>query len=948
MRVFKLRRTLSYKHVVYITLSALVVMMMSGRIIAADVESEPLKIVSFTNNAPFSFALPDGTHTGLYIEMWRLWSETSGIPIETQLLEFDESIQMVKDGEAIHSGLFINDSRLEWAAFATPIHEVDTGILYKDKKHLGSPLSTQTDILVAVQEGSFQHEYLAQNFPKLKLLEHNGIRKTLQDLLNGEVDAVVSELPFLINQVSLMGLEGVFYFSEEKLLTNTTHPVIQKDKGELVSIINDGFNSIPVEQLIALEKKWLPAIEPFFQDRVVLDSLTYAEQMWLSANNNLTLGVEHDYHPFEFVDQENNLGGIVGDYVQHTSDTLGLTLVKLTQYQWREAFELLKEGKIDVMAGVVRTDSRAELINFTVPYFSMPSVVVTKKGSFYGNRIEEYQNLKVGAIRGYVLNEFLLNDHPELNIIGVEGTLDGLRRVASGEIDAYIGALQSVNYEIDKNDLHELNITSVADYTYNFSFAVRKGLEPLVPILNKVIDGMSFRQRQQIANNWLAIQINEGLTLETILQWTVPVGTALFAIIVFFSLSNRRLSREISERRKVELQLQNASKIAEKANQAKSEFLASMSHEIRTPMNAVLGMCQVLRDSGLTEEQSKNLEVIHSSSDTLLMLINDILDLSKIESGKLELVNKPYQLNAVLTHLRSQIELLINNRPVEFHIHVADDVPEMLSGDRLRLGQILLNLCNNAAKFTHHGSIDLSIAVEHIDGDNMRVRFSVKDTGIGMSGLQMSRLFKTYSQADSSISRVYGGTGLGLAITKHLVELMNGDISVESEVEVGSTFTFRIHQQLVEQSPDIEDEVKDVKKSTLDMDTYRKQLAQKSVLIVDDNKVNLMVAEKLLTRVGIEVTTADDGQSAVAICEEKDFDAVLMDLQMPVLDGYAATILIRKQPRNTRLPIIALSANVMQSDIDRCYQVGMNAHLPKPLDMQRVIEALLKYTRDTD
>ena len=920
----------------------LTLVVLKSALINAQDDRQPLKIAAIEYNPPFTFTLPDGSPAGLYIEMWELWSDTTGQPIEWVLSPLAESIATVKSGEAIHSGIFINDTRKEWADFSTAFHEIETGVIYSNKVISPLPLADASDYTVAVLKGSFQDQFIAQNFPKLRRHRYTSSHAAVEKLLTGELQAIVGELPLLNNTFATMGLKGLFSTSEI-LFTNTTHAAIPKGRSDLLASINQGWSEIPIQQLIALEKKWLSANTPYFTDKVSFDALTLEEQQWLSENSSLTLGVEHNYYPIEYLDDNNNLSGLVADYVQFATDSLDLSVVQLTQYEWVEAFELLKQQKIDFMGGVVRNEERAKDVIFTEPYFTMPSALVTKQGNFLSRSLGSYEGLKIGAIRGYSSNDFLRNNYPQLIIIDVDDALDGLRKVSSGEIDAYIGAFQSVKISMDRNSISDLNVASITDYTYDFSFAVRKGLEPLVPILNKVFASMSEKQKQTIANTWLQLQLQQGFSLIAVLKWVIPILLLIMAITVYVLYNNRRLSSEIEQRKRIESKLIRATNEAESANEAKSEFLANMSHEIRTPMNAVLGMCQVLKDSELSTEQKKNLQVIHASTDTLLMLVNDILDISKIESGKIDLESRIFELKTVLDHLEAQINLLINKHRVSFTINVDENVPDLLKGDSLRLGQILLNICNNAAKFTLQGRIELKINVVEQGDESIILKFIVTDTGIGMDQKQISKIFKTYSQADSSISRIYGGTGLGLMITKHLVELMDGHIWVDSVYGEGSSFGFQITQTAVSESSASEYMQRHNVDTVNASQSHVTKLQDKRVLVVDDNRVNLMVATKLLTMVGVKVDQAENGQTAQNLCQTNRYDAVLMDLQMPIMDGYAATLQIKKQRENNTLPIIALSANVMQADIDKCYAVGMNDHIPKPLSMEKLYGTLASY-----
>jgi len=336
---------------------------------------------------------------------------------------------------------------------------------------------------------------------------------------------------------------------------------------------------------------------------------------------------------------------------------------------------------------------------------------------------------------------------------------------------------------------------------------------------------------------------------------------------------------------------------------------------------------------------------LKTSSSTLLLLINDILDLSKIEAGKFDLENRPFLLNKIISDISQQINLMIDTDKVNYHYDIADDIPTVLLGDSLRLGQIILNIFNNAAKFTEQGTISLSVTLNKQTDQQIELLFKIADSGIGMTVEQLERLFKTYTQADSSTTRKYGGTGLGLSISKFLANLMGGNIDVESRHGHGSCFSITLTleeadstsievQQLIEsQNPNHESSATNL------TDQYAKfrSFKDKKVLVVDDNKVNLIVATKILEKSGISVTTASNGQRAIEKIDNNHFDIVLMDIQMPIMNGYDATELLRADPKHKDLPIIALSANVMKEDIEKSRQAGMNAHLSKPLNVKALL-----------
>ncbi len=395
------------------------------------------------------------------------------------------------------------------------------------------------------------------------------------------------------------------------------------------------------------------------------------------------------------------------------------------------------------------------------------------------------------------------------------------------------------------------------------------------------------------------------------------------------------IARDITERRQAESD-REARRAAEIASEAKSAFLANMSHEIRTPMNAIIGMSHVLLQSGLDEPHRDRVQKINSAATSLLGIINDILDFSKIEAGHLELESIPFDLREVLDGVADIIGMSAQAKGLALRIELPPGLPTALVGDPSRLRQVLLNLGQNAVKFTERGSVTFTVQVFERDEAAAHLRFEVKDTGIGMPGNVQQQLFRPFTQGDASTSRRYGGTGLGLTISHRLVRLMGGDIDLESTPGQGSRFGFDLYFALQHESL-----VKQVAPPPADPSVLRGA----HVLLVEDNLVNLEIAEMLLHDAGVTVATASNGQEALEMLARERFDGVLMDCQMPVLDGYEATRELRRQPQLRDLPVIAMTANALIGDREKALAAGMNDHIVKPIVIDEMYETLARWVR---
>lgn len=471
---------------------------------------------------------------------------------------------------------------------------------------------------------------------------------------------------------------------------------------------------------------------------------------------------------------------------------------------------------------------------------------------------------------------------------------------------------------------------------HNTEFVHPEDMQLLRRNFNKIIeeneDAVTFECRFRKKDN-------SYIWIETVTQ---PIVNTAGEVVQVLSVS-----RDVSKRKETEIQLeqnalslqqinielQKAKETAEESARIKEEFLANTSHEIRTPMNAILGLTRILLDSPLNEEQRQYLKAIETSGDTLLIVINDILDLSKIEAGKLQLEEIPFDLEESINFACELLKPKAIEKNINLSCSIREKLPEVI-GDPVRLNQILLNIIANAIKFTHVGGV--MVSAEHIGrtGDFHEIQFNISDTGIGIPQGKLNTIFQSFTQVSSSTARKYGGTGLGLAIVKRLLEMQNGSISVESTEKIGSTFTFNIRYKARE----------GIFADTNASADERKELRiAKKGLLVEDNPINQMVAKQVLLGFGMKIDSVASGEEAIARLATDSYDIIFMDIQMPGLDGYQTTEYIRRNgtEENKNIPILAMTANATSGEAEKCINAGMNAYISKPFDTDNLYNTIL-------
>ena len=641
------------------------------------------------------------------------------------------------------------------------------------------------------------------------------------------------------------------------------------------------------------------------------------EQDYLKHNNHVTACIDPNWMPFESFKDTNHIG-LTADYFKLFEKKANIKLDVIKTETWSESIEAAKKRKCDIMSLVMETEDRKKYLRFTTPYFTTPLVIATKPDVEYMSGINSLSDKVIGIPKGYAFNEILRKKFPDFTIVDVENTRDGLQKVNSSKIYAYIGTLATVGYLFQTEFTGELKIAGKLDETWSLGLGIRNDDSTLFSILQKVVNSVNEVEKQNILNNWIAINYEEGIDYS--LVWKV----VFFALLIIAASIywNRRLSNLNKE-------LEQAKQKAEEATLTKSEFLANMSHEIRTPLNGIIGFVDILYRDEIDSKKQEKLKIVKESGNSLLNIINDILDFSKIESGKLLIEKMPLNISEVFNHVIELFFAKAKEKNITIKFSLDEKIPKYTLGDSTRLKQVFSNLLSNAIKFADTNSVIIT-KINYLEDTN-ELYCEVIDKGIGIAPEKIQSIFNPFEQEDSSTTRKYGGTGLGLSITKILIELMGGRIGVRSEVGRGSEFYFSV--PLFEVNEDIE----------IDEVVVNTKPLSGTILIAEDNKTNQMLLSILLDELKLEYFIANDGLEAVEALKNDNYVLILMDENMPNMNGTEATKVIRALDGKKDIPIIAVTANALKGDKEKFIESGMNDYISKPIDANKLKNILQKY-----
>ncbi|WP_320007265.1 transporter substrate-binding domain-containing protein [Maridesulfovibrio sp.] len=1027
---------------------------------------------------PLDFVNERGGPEGLGVDYISLLNKRLGGRLEIVPGPFKENLEAVKE-KRIDALMDVSPKkdRESYLEFTDPYIVIPHVIVgrtdapeFKDEKDL-------SDKSIALERGFFNVKYFRENYPRARVKVYPDTLAALEAVSLGEADAYVGNRAVAIHLIERNLLTNLEVHGKTKNKGSVLAIGVRKDWVELAGILDRALKSISSKEEHEILKKWTGEEN---QRKV---RLSRDEQLWLRRSPVVHFSVDPDWLPLErIVPGSRHYEGISADLLHLVAERTGLYLELAPTDSWGESVAAVKDGRTDMLAAASETEERRQFLNFSNPYIRLSEIVVVRQEMPFISSLDDLAGMKIGVSEGNAAHKYLEENYPDLKLIPVSGALNGLKMVEEGKTDGYVGTLEVLGYLINQNSLYNLKVALQLPITRQLRFAVRKQMSPyLISILNKGIDSITERESEAVIRKWISLRVDGGVDLWVVARIILVVGGVVGVIFFVVVRANRRLAGEVQMRKKAELEMLKARDKAEEATRAKSDFLARMSHEIRTPMNAIIGMSHLVLQTELTAKQHDYLSKIRAGANNLLGIINDILDFSKIEAGRMDMENVPFRLDEIMDNLANIVAIKAEEKGLEVLFHVASDVPNHLVGDPLRLGQVLINLTNNATKFTEEGDIVISVEKQEESEESVILAFSVIDSGIGMTEEQISKLFESFSQADDSTTRKYGGTGLGLVICKRIVEMMDGTIWVESKPEHGSTFAFTVvlgkgerieasylpaadlrglHALVVDDNPTAqailaealesmsfkvdsassgleglefierayrEDTpyelvlldwkmpgidgietarrieklggknlpkilmvtaygreeimekaqeagldaflIKPVNQSVLfdtimdvfghDVERKAKRHFQSSrdpeglvnirnakILLAEDNEINQQIAVELLEKAGMLVDLACNGLEAVRNALDNKYDLILMDIQMPELDGLSAASEIRAQGKNAEeLPIVAMTAHAMTGDREKSLESGMNDHITKPIDPNLLMEMLVKWIK---
>ena len=887
-------------------------------------EAKTVRVGYFTSRN-FQEGGADEHKRGAGYEYLQKIASLTGWNYEYVYAPFGECLEMLENGEIDLMGdvnyTLDRSRRMRFSAYPQGSEEF---WLFTNRKHEAlaeGGYSALEGCRIGVNSGTYPEKLLEQ-WLETKQIEATVVSCTddqalTEALAYGTLDAIVA--PGLImdsDAVSITSIGGGDYY----FAVNTKRLDLLSELNSAMAEINTSDSDYSRKLVAQYENK---SSRNFLLNR--------QEKQWLEKHENtIRVGYFEDKFPFSGT-RDGELAGILKTVLDTIAQQYGITITAQPYTTTDEMRAALEKNEIDLAGpvirdldvfeqmGVVATDAIYELTPVVIykdhSFDENSAVIATTGASLYSDQIVSVSSKDVTTRKFATFDECL-------------------QAILDGEADATIIASARINELNDNPLMKKLSFAEIAN-RQKLVLVTMKNDRRVVTIVNKAIaQSANLLNGVVLAENSVT---NDRATLHELVQ--ANAGTVMFIAVAIIGVLLLLLSRLVVGQRKLEAALAEARE-ANAANVAKTTFLNSMSHDIRTPMNAIIGFTNIALSMGPEEKIRNCLEKIMKSSDYLMSLINDVLDISRIESGKIKYEPVPCDITEITDTVLAVAHGFLQGRNIEFVVERATPTAKYVYADELRIREVLINILSNAIKFTKDGgTIRFEVEDQPVgDGKHVQVRYRISDTGIGMSEEFQAHLYEEFAQENDGARTNYKGTGLGMAITKRYVDMMNGEIHVKSKQGVGTTFTVELPLRIAETAPDTKEKCS----------CTERDLQGVRVLMAEDNDLNAEIAITLLEEKGMQVTRAIDGQDVIdqfRAAPAGSFDLILMDIMMPQLNGYEATQAIRSiadRPDGRTIPIVAMTANAFTEDIAAAHAAGMNGHLAKPIDMDEVVKVICR------
>lgn len=891
---------------------------------------------------------------GYVPDIFRLLSERLGVSLRIRVVPWHQAVADAKERRC--AGLAMVRKLAVWQKDFLLSDKIGSNSLFlyarSDQAAPARQLSDLHGRKVAFLKGEAMSQDLLVKNPRISGLPFDQVDGAIAALMSGQVEAVIGSMGVELERRknSNLGFKIAAQIIESKA---DTVIAVRKDWPELVALVNKALGDLSEAQQLALSRRWYG---DFNMDAAARINLTDGEKSWLAQGQTVRVRIR-DWPPYMFTKPIPS--GIAVDYLDLIARHLGFRVEYISDTSsWTAAMEDVRgiRQHYDLLLTMSRTPRREQEFALTGDYLASPWVVFARQGSPFISGLEGLAGKTVAVEKGYAIAERLKSDFPSIRLLEVDRSAAALQAVATGQADAYVGNLTNGSYLIREQQLDNLMVVAPTPFgSHSNAMAVRGDWPELASLIDKGLAAISAEERNAIAQKWGSVEFAPRVNY-TLILWLVLISGLVLLVVLYWNWTlriertkTRRYLEESIDAKRVAEAATDAAEVAKDAavaaNRAKSTFLANMSHELRTPMSGIMGMTQLAlrhtRDPKLKDQLSKVIQ----SAQHLLHIINDILDIAKIEAERLTLEKIEFRFGQILEDATGLIGHQALAKQLNLFLDLAPEVARLsLRGDPMRLEQILLNLAGNAVKFTEQGSISVRARLVQESSAEVLLRCEVQDSGIGIAVEDQKRLFTAFSQADDSMTRKYGGTGLGLAISKRLVQMMGGEIGVDSQAGQGSRFWFTVRLDKAPRDNVVPAQI--LERSSAE-EWIKARHSGTRILVAEDEPINQEISRGLLEGAGLKVDLAEDGALAVAMARQQPYALILMDMQMPNLNGVDATRAIRIMPGYADIPILAMTANALSVDRQACLDAGMNEHLAKPIAPDILFTTLLKWLDQT-